>query len=41
LLERGADIASKESREKETPLHLAARTGYVDGLLLLLERGAY
>jgi ankyrin repeat protein len=41
LLERGADIASKESREKGTPLHLAARARYVDRLLLLPEHRAH
>ena len=40
LLDRGADIEDKSPNECETPLHMAARVGFLDNVRALLGKGA-
>lgn len=40
LLDRGADINTKDKEAGSTPLHGASSLGYVDVIKLLLEKGA-
>ena len=40
LLEKGADIESKQLDDRKTPLHVAVKSGDFDLVKLLLERGA-
>eukprot|EP00052_Salpingoeca_macrocollata_P006786 m.55888 g.55888 ORF g.55888 m.55888 type:complete len:468 (+) comp15657_c1_seq3:140-1543(+) len=40
LLQSGADCDVRRSSNKSTPLHVAAAAGFVDGMKLLLDKGA-
>lgn len=40
LLDRGADVNADEERIWGNPLHIAVQQGFLDGAVLLLERGA-